>query len=46
MLRALGWRVALVWECALKHAVEETAQAVEDWLHGNEDVRVIGHIID
>ena len=46
MLHALGWRVAVVWECALKHSVEETAQAVEEWLHGDEDVLVIGQSID
>lgn len=46
MLHALGWRVAVVWECALKHSVEETTQAVEEWLHGDEDVLVIGQSID
>jgi len=45
-LHALGWRVAVVWECALKHSVEKTAQAVGEWLHGNENVLVIGQIID
>lgn len=44
MLRTLGWRVAVVWECALKHSVENTAQTVEEWLHGNEDILVIGQI--
>ena len=44
MLHALGWRV-VVWECALKHSVEETTQAVEEWLHGDEDVLVIGQSI-
>lgn len=42
MLRALGWRVAVVWECALKHSVEDTARTVEEWLYGNEDVLVVG----
>src|SRR3546814_1568347 len=27
MLHALGWRVAVVWECALKHSVEEIGRA-------------------
>lgn len=36
MLRSLGWRVAVVWECALKHSVECTARTVETWLHGND----------
>src|SRR3546814_10014051 len=38
MLHALGWRVAVVWECALKHSVEETQKGVAEWLHGDEDV--------
>lgn len=42
MLRALGWRIAVVWECALKYSVEETAQTVEDWLHGDVDILVVG----
>jgi len=42
MLRALGWRVAVVWECALKQFFEDTAQTVEKWLCGNEDVLELG----
>lgn len=45
-LRGLGWRVATVWECALKHSVGETAGSVGEWLHGDEGVLVIGQIID
>lgn len=45
MLQALGWRVAIVWECALKHSEDETAQAVEEWLHGIRGLLVIGHAI-
>lgn len=45
-LRALGWRVAVVWECALKHSVADTAQIVDEWLHGNEYLLVIGQIAD
>lgn len=41
-LRTLSWRVAVVWECALKNSVEDTARAVEEWLHSMEDVLVIG----
>lgn len=44
MLHSLGWRVAVIWECALKHSVKDTAQAVEKWLHGNEDFLVIGQV--
>lgn len=41
-LRALGWRVAIVWECALKHSVEDTARLVEEWLHGDDDALTVG----
>lgn len=43
-LGTLGWRVAVVWECALKHSVEDTARTVEGWLHGNGDVLEIGQV--
>lgn len=42
MLLALGWRVAVVWECALKQSVENTAQTVEEWLLGKDELIVIG----
>lgn len=35
-LRELGWRVAVVWECALKRSVDETAQTVGVWLRSSE----------
>jgi DNA mismatch endonuclease (patch repair protein) len=41
-LLVLGWRVAVVWECALKYSVENTARIVEEWLHGNKVYLVIG----
>ena len=35
-LRALGWRVAVVWECALgARQAARTADALADWLHGD-----------
>lgn len=40
-LQVLGWRVATVWECALKHSVESTAQQVEMWLHGTDETLVV-----
>lgn len=46
MLHALGWRVGVVWECALKHSDEETARMVESWLHDHTDDLVIGWPID
>ena len=34
-LRAAGWRVAVVWECAVKRMTdEEIAKALGSWLHG------------
>lgn len=41
-LRTLGWRVAVVWECALKHSANEAARTVEEWLHSKNDVLVLG----
>lgn len=38
----LGWRVAIVWECALKHSVEDTVEIVEKWLHGKAAHLVVG----
>jgi DNA mismatch endonuclease (patch repair protein) len=43
MLQAHGWRVAVVWECALKHAVEDTARIVDEWLHGTAPILVVGN---
>lgn len=35
-LLAVGWRVAVVWECALRHEGNETmAAAVHEWLQGS-----------
>ncbi len=34
-----GWRVAIVWECALRGQVRaETAQHLDHWLHGSESM--------
>ncbi|WP_391523667.1 very short patch repair endonuclease [Neopusillimonas maritima] len=41
-LKALDWRVAIIWECALKHSFVETACAVQEWLHGNAPVLEVG----
>jgi DNA mismatch endonuclease (patch repair protein) len=43
MLRAAGWRVATVWECALRKPidVEETSRALGGWLRdGGEDLEI------
>ena len=42
MLLEIGWRVAIVWECALKLSVEETAQTVGLWLRGTELQLTVG----
>lgn len=42
MLRDLGWRVAIVWECALKRSVDDTARTVEEWLHSREVCLEVG----
>lgn len=42
LLRDRGWRVAVVWECALKHSGDDTARIVERWLHGNEIFLEVG----
>ena len=36
LLREAGWRVCIVWECALKRSVPETAEVVSRWLRGDE----------
>jgi DNA mismatch endonuclease (patch repair protein) len=42
MLRELGWRVAVVWECSLKNCADDTAMIVNEWLHGNECLLEVG----
>jgi len=39
-LRAAGWRIGIVWECALRGAnrnVDNVARQLERWLHGQEN---------
>lgn len=35
MLRQSGWRIAIVWECALKRSLEEVVTTVGEWLQGD-----------
>lgn len=38
MLLASGWRIGIVWECALRGAgknIEGVAQSLADWLRSN-----------
>lgn len=37
LLRQGGWRVAIVWECALKRSLEDVLATVEGWLQGDRD---------
>lgn len=41
-LRRQGWRVAVVWECALRHTAERAAHAVGEWLRGEKINLVVG----
>ena len=41
LLKEQGWRVGIVWECALKRSVNEAAQAVGEWLRGNGSTLII-----
>lgn len=41
LLRQQGWRVAVVWECALKRSVDEAVYTVSAWLTGQEPVLVV-----
>ncbi|APL95570.1 DNA mismatch endonuclease Vsr [Sphingobium indicum] len=31
-LRAAGWRIAVVWECALKRSIDEVVEQLSRWL--------------
>jgi len=42
LLSAAGWRVGIVWECALRHSVPETVDAVSLWLRGQQDELTVG----
>jgi len=37
LLRQGGWRVAIVWECALKRSLEDVVTTVEGWLQGDRE---------
>ena len=41
LLREQGWRVAIIWECALKRGVDEAAQAAGTWLRGTGSALVV-----
>lgn len=41
LLKQQGWRVAIVWECALKRSIDEAAQTAGTWLRGTDSALVI-----
>ncbi|WP_060857654.1 very short patch repair endonuclease [Caballeronia sordidicola] len=41
-LRDAGWRVAVVWECALKHSPDEACEKAANWLRGRGQLLTIG----
>lgn len=41
LLRQSGWRVAIVWECALKRSLQDVVATVEEWLQGDRDVLAV-----
>lgn len=41
-LHAAGWRIATVWECALKRDPQEVLNAVEGWLRSDAKAIEIG----
>jgi len=42
-LREMGWRVAVVWECALKrNKADVVAGCLIEWLHGGAPTAVVG----
>lgn len=41
-LKELGWRIATVWECALKSSpTSQIAGSVHDWLEGTEEAFIV-----
>jgi DNA mismatch endonuclease (patch repair protein) len=41
LLMERGWRVAIVWECALKRSTQEATQAVSIWLPGTASKLIV-----
>lgn len=37
-IRSLGWRVAVVWECGLRHDPAAALAALDEWLRGNDPI--------
>ena len=45
-LSEIGWRVAIVWECALRapEQVEQVCLILSDWLHGGSTILELGQV--
>lgn len=41
-LHDAGWRVAVVWECALDRSLDEVREKVSNWLLGDDKLLTIG----
>jgi len=37
LLRRDGWRVGIVWECALKRSRQNVVAIVDEWLQGDQE---------
>jgi len=37
-LRALGWRVAIIWECALRSNPDDTLRRVSDFIASDKEM--------
>ena len=41
-LHDAGWRVAVVWECALNRSLDEVREKVSNWLLGDDKLLTVG----
>ena len=39
-LRDAGWRIAVVWECALKRSIDDVAEHLSSWLQSGRNDRM------
>lgn len=37
LLRQAGWRVAIVWECALNRSMDDVVATVDGWIQSHEE---------
>lgn len=41
-LKTSGWRIAIIWECAIKSSADDTAQRVAQWIESGSDFIELG----